>query len=142
MSNHRSNSKVEIPDLDNWLLDFSKKRFLKSYVRGRRRRPLGVLVAYESADGVHIGWSFCKIKTDRFNSGVGLYIAAHRAAKYPTLKKTPKAFLFKAAASWGGSDNGSQVPYAVIKMLPEFAERAARYFGKIKSKKKSDKVKA
>lgn len=100
---------MEIPNLENFCETFTKDnpKHLKYYLRDRHGRLTGLLLAFKKDDEVCIGWSKCKMKMDRFNKKVGLYIAAQRAFK----KRDHKDF-----------------PNVVMEAMPIFLDRAKKYF--------------
>lgn len=88
------------------------KPFLKTFVRNKKKQPVGVLVAVKYDKKVYIGWSKCNTKLDRFDRKFGFYLAVVRAnKKLLTLKK-----------------HNAPLPTAVQKWLPKFVERAGKFF--------------
>lgn len=80
-----------------------------SYIRDRKRRPLGALVAIKDASGrgFRIGYSLCN-KQDRFSRSTAVKIALDRAN--------------------GQSDEQTNPPHIVRRSIPSFMERCSRYY--------------
>lgn len=82
------------PDLAEFCSDFNQKhKSLRFYLRDRKGRLTGMLLAYRDGKHVKLGWSKCKIKEDTFRKDFALYVAARRAAtrtkKSLSIRKTP-----------------------------------------------------
>jgi len=75
---------------------------LVQFVRDKKRRPIGCLVA---KDG-WIGWSLCHRKLDKWNREIAVKIARGRAEK--------------------GSD--SLVPFSIMNQFESFENRCKRYY--------------
>lgn len=79
------------------------------YVRNKKRRPMGVLVALKdsnSPEGFRIGYSLCN-KKDRFSKHMGLVVAIGRADV--------------AVTEYG-------LPRDIAGLLPEFKARCRKYY--------------
>lgn len=96
------------------------KPYIKTYVRGRKKQPVGVLVAIKNDNKVHIGWSKCNIKLDRFDRQFGFYLAAVRSLS--------KKIVLKGKTC----QHKEILPTTVQKYLPKFVERANKFFFKKK----------
>jgi hypothetical protein len=54
---------------------------LKQYIRDKKNNPIGILLATQEDNGIHIGWSLCS-KKDKFNKEKGMTIALGRMNVY------------------------------------------------------------
>lgn len=80
------------------------KHSIISYIRNRKGKPVGVLVAVKNEQGYSVGYSLC-CKRDRFCKEMGLRIALGRA-----------------------NGTAEPVPHPVRRALPEFTARCQRYY--------------
>lgn len=84
---------------------------LISYVRDETGRKVGVVVSRKTEDGkLALGYSLCKVKTDKFNKYYGIYKAIKRISLYPQFLKDP--YIYDR----------------LDPILPEFIVRASKYF--------------
>jgi hypothetical protein len=143
---------VEIQDLNKFCKEIKDLQPVIFYVRKRgfynstcklnfngittkkkgKGRPIGI--AFQDFKGkVRIGWSFCRIKTDKFNRDLGLYIAAKRAVKHKPFKSINK-FLESYEVDWQGKGDIS-IPHLIRKLMPRFLEKVAKRFNISKKNK-------
>lgn len=83
---------------------------LISYIRDRRGRPVGALVAVKADGGFRVGYSLCR-RQDRFCKRMAIKIAVGRGL-----------------ANAEETSPGEIMPHAVRKALPEFKSRCERYY--------------
>lgn len=102
----------------------------------RRRKSVGVILAYKDGNKIRYGWSKCTLKrsgkqVDAFDKQFGLYVAAKRAIENPLTKKNLNAK--KVVKSEDGTKRKVDiVPHVVKEAFIEMQERAKRYFNKKK----------
>lgn len=82
-----------------------KKSTIKQYVRDRKGRPIGVLVAVKNDVTVAFGWSLCH-KSDQFSKVKGTLIAENRA----------------------NADKSISLPETLYTPMLSFIAKAGRYF--------------
>lgn len=87
------------------------------YIRDKKKRPIGMILAVKSELGFKVGYSFCRRSIDRFCRDTGLKIALGRAES-GTIRIVNGAVL------------PINVPRDVAKEIPAFVERCRRYYGK------------
>jgi hypothetical protein len=85
----------------------NRKHTVIQYIRNKKGKPLGILVATKDDNGFSIGYSLCNNK-DRFEKETGLKIA------------------------FGRADTWTLIPYdmprAISRSLPDFIKRCKRYY--------------
>jgi len=103
------------------------------YVRDKKRKPVGVLIAYLKKGKIRIGYSKCMIKkegekVDEYRRNRGLYIAAERASAKPLAKKdTSKPKSKKDETRY------YEIPHTIREYLGRFVKDCKKYF-------KTDKI--
>lgn len=89
-------------------------KVLMRYVRDRRRRKVGVVVAIKGqADQPALGYSKCHSKKDLFNRDIGLALALHRAA---------------ASLELGIGYHPKEIPQSVRETFEKMRTSAEKYF--------------
>lgn len=85
---------------------------LIQYIRDKKNRKVGILLAYKDADGeLMIGWSKCNMKRDRFNRDLAITKAFDR--------REPNSIHFP--------DN---LPQSLRETYESFCNRCVRFFYK------------
>lgn len=70
-------------------------RVLHKVIRGRKRMPVGMVVALPVGDEIRLGYSLCNRKEDRWDRALALDLAVERAlesdAVFPTSEVVPNS---------------------------------------------------
>jgi hypothetical protein len=77
------------------------------YVRNKKGRPTGVIVAIKSDQGFNVGYSLCN-KKDRFDREMALKIAFGRAELHNQIP--------------------AEVPREICRIIPDFIARCKKYY--------------
>lgn len=96
------------------------QKMIWEYVRDRKNRKVGVVIAYRTGEGnIMLGWSLCD-KKDRFDRIIGLNKAIIRAKYLDLFQKVGNRIW-----SHNMTDN---VPHSVTDTFISVSERAKRYY--------------
>jgi hypothetical protein len=90
----------------------NREKFVVQYIRNKKKKPLGVLVAIKHEDGFKVGYSMCNTK-DRFKKATALKIAFARADVWNLIP--------------------CDLPREIARNLPGFVERCKKYYRTSKS---------
>ena len=84
------------------------------YIRKNNGTMTGVMVAYRGTNNqVHIGWSMCNTKVDKFSRHIGLLKAITRSVNVHT----------EFGQEWLHA-----IPNSLLKPMIEFSKRAEKFF--------------
>lgn len=90
---------------------------LKQYIRDKKNNPIGILLATQKDNVIHIGWSLCS-KKDKFNKEKGMTIAEGRLNSY---------FL---PLDYYSTKFELKHPHSIQRDVDYIVDRAKRYYNK------------
>lgn len=94
-------------------------KLIYSYVRDRKNRKVGVVIAFTNYKTVYVGWSKCNIKLDKFNKYIGLEKAINSAEPADHIQRVNGKMFGRYM---------KKVPYSVVPFLSKMIERSKRYY--------------
>ena len=96
------------------------QKMIWQYVRDRKNRKVGVVIAYRTDEGnIMLGWSLCN-KKDKFDKTIALNKATQRAKHIGVFQKIGNRIW-----SYNMEDN---VPRSITNTFINVSERAKRYY--------------
>lgn len=102
--------------IDHYIKD---NKMIWQYVRDRKNRKVGVVVAYRTDNNIMLGWSLCN-KKDKFDKIIALNKASQRARQIGDFQKVGDRIW-----SYNMEDN---VPRSITNTFINLSQRAKRYY--------------
>lgn len=100
---------VSVEFVRNYKDSVMSQNVLIQFIRNHKGVPCGVMAAVKREDGeIHINYSLCNTKLDKFNKELGKQIAIGRAMR--------------------NNDDEQHLPRSLYSVMDKFLQRACRYY--------------